>query len=305
MGAPRYLVFSGGGLHGLAFCGALLGLIDEGELDLSRVEGCVGTSIGALLSLAVCVGLSAERMRTLILERADWSRLHTGVNVASVVERYGLESRAGLEYLVHLVLADAGLSPTVTLRGAYALTKRHLCVCVGDLTHARLRYLDHTRAPDLGVCDAVVASMCVPVLFEPMHIDGIGLCVDGGIVENVPLRFFDAAESVCFCFATDDAPAEIDNWRDYVAAILRCAGQAKAESDAPLLQQHARVCTVRVPPHLPSSLEIHRVTPQLAQVFLTLGYLQASPRRARELEEVMGSILHLVCAVHSCTQELP
>ena len=184
----KYLVFSGGGLHGLTFCGALLALADEGRLDLKDIRGCAGTSIGALLALCVCVGLSADRMRRLVLERADWSRLHTGVNIASAIDSYGIQSRNGLEYLVQLVLEDAGLSSAVTLQSAFALTKCHLCVCVADLTNSCLRYLDHVNTPELTVQDAVVASMCVSVLFEPMSIDG-ALCVDGGVVENVPMRF--------------------------------------------------------------------------------------------------------------------
>ena len=88
------------------------------------------------------------------------------------------------------------------------------------------------------------------------------------------------------------------NWRDYVAAILRCAGNAKDEYDKDLLARHACACVIRVPSTLPSSLEIQSVTPALAQIFLTLGYLQTSHRR-EALETFAGQLVGVVCAVHA------
>ena len=49
----RALVFSGGGIRGLAFVGCLRALE---ELDiLNQVECYIGTSIGSIVSLLVCI----------------------------------------------------------------------------------------------------------------------------------------------------------------------------------------------------------------------------------------------------------
>ena len=285
---PRYIAFGSGGLHGLAFVGALLAL--EGQVDLREVEGCIGTSIGALFALALCLGLTSERLAMIVLERADWSRISTGINVHSVVERYGLETRAGLEYLVQLVLTEAGLTPSVTLHAVHPLTKRHFCCCVTDLTHMRLRYLDHETAPDLSVCDAVVASMCIPVLFEPSVVDG-AMCVDGGIMESVPVRFFALEHTLVVRFVVERVAESIANWRDYVSAILRAAQLAKEDLDESMLADRPpqQLITLEVPKHLPTSLELHRVTPRIVHSLLTVGFLQSSPLTA-SMEAGVGAV---------------
>ena len=298
--SPRYLVFSGGGLHGLCFCGALMSL--EGHVDFSCLRGCIGTSIGALIALALCVGISPHRICTVLISNADWTRVHPSVNVHSVAEKFGIETRSALEYLVELVLSDAGLSPSITLKGAFSLTKKHFCACVSDLTHSRLSYCDHVNFPDLRVVDAVVASMCVPVLFEPIQING-SLCVDGGLVENLPIHFFDLEESLVFRLSGKGNRC-ISNWGDYVTSVLVCSHRAKEERDVEEAGERGSFVCISVPHDLPSGLELQRVNARLAQHLMTLGYLQACPD-AEELKVTAGRMVHLACVVHSSTQEPP
>src|SRR5262249_49674551 len=39
------------------------------------------------------------------------------------------------------------------------------------------------------VIDAALASACFPVVFEPQHLKNLGLCVDGGAVNNAPISY--------------------------------------------------------------------------------------------------------------------
>ena len=295
---PRYLVFSGGGLHGLCFVGALLAMREQ----LSEVRGCVGTSIGALVALAVCTGLSPERIRTFVTERIEWSRVHAGVNMHALVERFGLETRAGLEYLVELVLAEAGLSAGVTLRTAHALTHRHFCCCVTDLTHSRLLYLDHLSAPDMPVRDAVVASMCLPLLFEPMRL-GDALCVDGGLLDNMPVHFFDPSQSLVFYFARTAPARTVENWRDYALAVMQCGHEAKQERDIIALAGRTwGTVAIEVPAHAPSSLALHDMHTRAAQLLMTIGYLQAA---CEDLRVTAGRMVAMVAALNNSMPEGP
>lgn len=274
---PHFLVFAGGGLHGLSYVGSLIGLQESGALDLGAVRGCIGTSVGSVLALAVCLGVSPARMSALVAQEVEWSRLHPGVNVHSVLEKYGLDTRSGLEYLVGLLLTEAGIHPTATLRAVFALTKRHFACTVCDLTHSKLRYLDHLTAPDLDVLTAVTASMCVPILYEPVRIDG-ALCVDGGLIENLPVGFFPAERSFTLRFATADEPQAIDGWQDYVSAVLHAGHRAKEDRDVQTLraQGDARMLAIALPSHMPSALELKRINGRLASALVCVGYLQAA-----------------------------
>ena len=86
--------------------------------------------------------------------------------------------------------------------------------------------------------------------------------------------------------------------------ILACSRVQATQYEDTLLQGHARLVDIKVPSHLPSTLEIHRVTPRLAQTLVVVGYLQTSPVGA-ELELMVGTATQLVCAIHSRTPEEP
>ena len=60
MDSVRYLVFSGGGSKGMAFCGTMLVLHEmqrAGVFDASRLKGAIGCSIGSMFALACVMGL--------------------------------------------------------------------------------------------------------------------------------------------------------------------------------------------------------------------------------------------------------
>ena len=287
-------------MNGFCFCGALIAL--EDRIDVSALRGCIGTSVGALIGLAICLGISPSRIRNIVQE-ADWERVRPGINVHSLTERFGIDTRASLEYLAELVITEAGLHPKVTLESAYSLTKRHFCACVCDLTHSRVRYLDHLTSPRLTVRDAVVASMCVPILFEPVTIDG-SLCVDGGLVENLPVHFFDVETSWVFHF-TNKGARSIRDWQEYVLSVLHCGHRAKEEMDLQeAMKRGGTFFCIDVPEYLPSGLELKRVNASLAQHMLTIGYMQTAENR-EDIKALVGSMVQLVCAVHSTMQELP
>lgn len=61
-----------------------------------------------------------------------------------------------------------------------------LIVCASDLCAGEPRYFSCANTPHVNVITAVRASMCVPLLFAPVDIDGC-LYVDGGLLENLPV----------------------------------------------------------------------------------------------------------------------
>jgi len=57
------LCFSGGGIKGFSFLGALEGLIEKKIINLSEIRCFVGTSIGAMLSFLLILGWEIEEMK--------------------------------------------------------------------------------------------------------------------------------------------------------------------------------------------------------------------------------------------------
>ena len=306
----KYLVLGGGGIWGLALSGAIEALLKTrrrcSSLEVNDFEGYVGTSVGALIALTLCLGIESARLRTIWETRVDWSRLRVGMDAHIVMERYGFDNRSCLEYLVELCLSEAGVTNDITLGDMFRLTSRHFCCVVTDLTNSKVVYFDHRTKPELSVRDAVVASMCVPILFEPLCIDG-ACCVDGGLIENVAMNFFNVEESLVVRVKRASA-RKIENWRDYVSAVIRCGQIAKENRDYDGLSESVRsdsVYTVWIPDHAPDALEINKLNPEVVRFLSVLGFLQLLPKEVQKsICSFVANMTHLSLVLHGSMQDV-
>ncbi len=168
------LVLGGGGLKGFAHIGVLRALEELGLVP----DVYAGTSIGALIGAAYLSGGTVDNMaaRAQSLRRKDLFR----------VNHFGM-------------LLDRMNSRSIYLEEPL----RELCntaIPEGDFTALRKRLLVNTVDPDRGarvvwglpgldnvsVRDAVYASCALPGFFPPGHV-GDRTCIDGGVVDNLPV----------------------------------------------------------------------------------------------------------------------
>ncbi|MEO7456287.1 MAG: patatin-like phospholipase family protein [Gemmatimonadaceae bacterium] len=168
------LVLGGGGLKGFAHIGVLQALEELGIVP----DVYAGTSIGALIAGAYLGGASVAdlRGRAESLRRKDLFR----------VNHFGM-------------LLDRMRSPSIYLEEPL----RELCnAALPEGTFADLpkRLMVNTVDPDRGarvvwglpgldnvsVRDAVYASCALPGFFPPGHV-GDRTCIDGGVVDNLPV----------------------------------------------------------------------------------------------------------------------
>lgn len=292
-----YLVFSSGGTLGLNMLGALLAYetLHPGLYD--GVQGCCGCSIGALLAAGVSAGLRASEMYDELLQ-LDWSRMRVEAKPRCILERFGLDSHDAIRYLVCTILRKAGLADGVTFAEAYRLTRRQLACCVADLTNMRRLYVDRSTHPDLPVADAVVASMCVPLLFEPYKL-GDALCVDGGLVEVTPVSYFALEASVVFRVAEGDGAAP-DNWRRYVKALLTI--NAHILERAVDMSRARELVDVARPAGF-DALDFSGLNVGGAQALVAAGFAGCMQPRRPQFAEAVGRLVHLVHALHSQQHE--
>lgn len=200
--APRRtaLVLSGGGARGLAHIGVLEVLDSLGV----RPDLVVGTSMGAVVGALYASGYRARQIDSII----------HGAHLAALFERYTPrrpQGVAGSQPLVMWSRATGGITLAANPnQGAElnatvaALMLRGNLLARGDFDRMPIpfravatRLNDGRRvvfsSGDLG--RAVRASMSIPIVFDPVVIDGDRL-VDGGLVANVPVEPARAAGAV-------------------------------------------------------------------------------------------------------------
>jgi NTE family protein len=168
------LVLGGGGLKGFAHIGVLRALEERGIVP----DVYAGTSIGALIAAAYLGGSSVQTLaqRAEALRRKDLFRLnHFGM----LLERMRAPSIYLEEPLRELCAASI---PDVTFD---ALPKRLLVNSV-DLDQGSRVVWGLPGLEGVSVRDAVYASCALPGFFPPGGVGG-RTCIDGGVVDNLPV----------------------------------------------------------------------------------------------------------------------
>jgi len=199
-------VFSGGGIKGLAFAGALQAADEAGYTEWHELAG---TSAGAITAMALAVGYSAAQLRDR-LDKFDFSKIADyggplGVErIENLAVRRALTHGKVLHEWITELLAEAP-NPAATFRD---LPPGKLRVVGTDLSHGRMvvfpddvvKYLDRDGAPlvpgDFPIADAVRISAGFPYFFPPLSLrDAVtkkdGTLVDGGVTSSFPVFLFD------------------------------------------------------------------------------------------------------------------
>jgi NTE family protein len=157
------IALSGGGARGISHLGVLKAL-DEFGVHLDYISGA---STGALVGALYSYGLSPEKILELIINTRFFSSLRPAWTWTGLVNIDGLR-----ELIVKVIPADN-----------FDALRIPLTVVATNLTKGKPEYF--TAGP---LIPPVLASCCVPVVFNPVQVNG-EVYVDGGVTDNLPAKF--------------------------------------------------------------------------------------------------------------------
>jgi NTE family protein len=199
-------VFSGGGIKGLAFAGAVQAAAEAGYDEWVQLAG---TSAGAIAAMMLAVGYDAQGLRT-ALDTVDFSKIadYGSLGKAEIpinVERlHGATHGKALKEWIEQLLAQAPRPATKF----GDLDAGKLRVVGTDLAHTRMivfpddvgLYVDDRGKPltpaEFSIVDAVRISAGYPYFFPPLSLRDAqtrkqGVLVDGGVCSPFPVFLFD------------------------------------------------------------------------------------------------------------------
>ncbi|HEY0972699.1 MAG TPA: patatin-like phospholipase family protein [Gemmatimonadales bacterium] len=239
-GTPRIaLVLGGGGLKGFAHIGVLQALEERGITP----SVYAGTSIGALMATAHAFGVSTAEMadRAERLRRRDLFRIN---HVGMIVDRMRSASLYLEEPLRDLVRS---VVPRRRLNESAVPT----LVSTVDLERGTQVVWGLPGLDDVWADDAVYASCSLPGFFPPGRVKGRS-CVDGGVVDNLPVAFprvlgADVIIAVDVG-STELAPAHDVAERGFAAIFMRAATTMMSKLQGTHLAQRRGIPTIYVRP---------------------------------------------------------
>ena len=178
---PENLVFSSGGLRGIAFVPALRELaaaVGGEERLLAGARGLAGSSAGALIALALTVGLGLDDVATLTDDD----------HLPEILPVWVSRRPELMPATVARVLRRCGFPASTTFAELRRATGRDLHVAAFAVRRARSEIFSAGSTPHDLVVDAVVASAGVGYVRRPTG--RVELFLDGGLTLPLPLTVF-------------------------------------------------------------------------------------------------------------------
>jgi NTE family protein len=207
------LVLGGGGLKGFAHIGVLTALAELGVVP----DVLAGTSIGALICAAKATGMHVDEMADYArnLRRRDLFRLN---RLSMLVERSRAPSiyqRGPLRAVCEAVVKEANFDELDTA----------LLVNTVDIQRGSPVVWGLPGLKNVSVIDAVYASCALPGFYPPGDVGGRA-CVDGGVVDNLPVGV--ASQGMSVVIAVDTGSSAVVTQRDisrhgFTAIYMRAA----------------------------------------------------------------------------------
>lgn len=185
------LVFRGGGVKGIAYCGALRVMADAGLLH--NIKRYAGSSAGAITAALLAIGYNAQELEAIFSNQNITSFKDAKTGVIAKAERlfqnFALyEGKYFTEWIGKLISAKADIN--ITFQQVFTTYRKELVITGTCLTHMEMHYFSPRTSPDMTIREALRISMSIPIFFEPVKMDD-HLFVDGGLGDNFPLCIFD------------------------------------------------------------------------------------------------------------------
>jgi NTE family protein len=115
---------------------------------------------------------------------------------------------------------------------------------IWNVEHNRLEFIGPRTYPDMPVAHAIRLAVSMPLLMQPVTLDGLSWC-DGGIVDIFPVRpvldiepAVDVAIAVNGFYPTEFGGDDVTGWNDRLFSILAAASQVRTSQHAQLAREH-------------------------------------------------------------------
>lgn len=224
-------VFSGGGILGIAFVGALKAM-EEWHYEPVSIAG---TSAGAIMAALVAAGYTADELYDVFIN-TDFSSFLTIprfrlLKPFSLIFKKGIYDSRPLEEWLSGLLAKKGVVHFSDL-------KNPLKIVVSDVTQGRVMVLPDDleyyglNQNSFTVAQSAVMSSLIPFFFRPKRIyyvkGGMEKCsfiADGGIISGFPIWIFDSDDPTWptfgFKLGSGTSPGHCaGNFFEYVEDVL-------------------------------------------------------------------------------------
>lgn len=189
----RNLVFEGGGVKGIAYVGAMR--VFENEGILKNIKRVGGTSAGSINAVLFAAGYSNQQTYSELnkLDFNDFKDDSWGVlrDMKRLREEFGWYKGDFFRDWIGDLLKKKTGSANITFKALLEHTGKELYVYSSNISTNFGEVSSPEHTPRTRVVDAVRRSMSIPLFFRAVRDDRDDVFVDGGVINNYPVKLFD------------------------------------------------------------------------------------------------------------------
>lgn len=184
----KHLVIPGGAIYGFSFYGAVKELHKKGILDFEKIETIHGTSVGCILAVILSLKYNWEELDNYIINR-PWQTLFqfSFHSIVSSFTNNGIFNISIIKEIMLPLFNAKDIDIDITMKDFYHLCKIELHFFSIELLSFTLIDISYKNYPEWTVMEAIYASACAPILFQPFKKENITF-VDGGLLSNCPIK---------------------------------------------------------------------------------------------------------------------
>jgi NTE family protein len=197
-GSYKNLVFEGGGPKDAAFAGAIQVLDELGHY--AGIERVAGTSSGSITATLLACGAGSQGLYDAV-KRTDFRKFIADKggligDAYRMARHFGLHSGDEFNEILKQNIATFAGDGSLTFAQLEGMAKdegrkfKDLSVVASNLSRQQSVVFNARRTPKMPIWQAVRASISIPLVFEPVIIDG-EYHVDGGLAWVYPVDIYD------------------------------------------------------------------------------------------------------------------
>ncbi len=216
-----FIIFGGGGVRGLCYCGAYKALLENNI----QPTGFAGSSIGAVFAGLIALGYSFDEIYEILSDTGF--KVLRDLNFGFKKEIAFSKGEVFLDWMrekLEQKFYGDKYQKGKMLPVKFGDIKEKLIIFSVDLTNMKFKEFSSDQTPDYEIAKAIRASVSMPGLFTPLETDD-GLLVDGDLLKSTPLwRVTNSIKNleekiIEFRLEDNETPKKITNSIEYINRV--------------------------------------------------------------------------------------
>jgi len=181
------IVLPSGGVNGFAILGCLQNLMDNNYLN--NVNTYVGTSVGSIISLLMCLGYKPSEIFVHVWQSNLIEKLQNSISVCNLLNNRGIIEWSIIEIFIK-ELIEKKIDSNITLKELYEKFNKNLVCCTYNYTQNKVEYINYENYPNIKCVEVIRMSSNIPIIFDSYKYKD-NYYIDGAIYSTFPIHYLD------------------------------------------------------------------------------------------------------------------